>query len=90
MTTEDPHTLIRALEAQSANHDVVMRQLVEHLRDLVAAREELERLTRMATIARAARTAFIAEAAALLVEHEEAAEIVALARYRRPKLRLVQ
>ncbi|MFC0809090.1 hypothetical protein ACFHWW_27230 [Ensifer sp. P24N7] len=87
---EDPHALLCALEAQGANHDALTHQLIAHLRDMVEAREDLERLTRMQTIGRAARTALIAEAAALLVEHGEAGEVVTLARYRRPKLRLVQ
>ncbi|PDT80604.1 hypothetical protein [Sinorhizobium sp. BJ1] len=86
---EDPHALLRALEEQASDHEIMSR-MVEYLRDLVRAREDMESLIRLQTIASAARAAFIVEAASLLVEHETGAEIMSLCRHRRPRLRLVQ
>ncbi|RVK75452.1 hypothetical protein CN154_15220 [Sinorhizobium meliloti] len=87
---EDPRALLRTLEEQGDSQDEIMRRLVEHLRDLVEAREALESLNRRHAVMHAARTAFIVEAAVLLVEHETGADILSLCSHRRPQLRLVQ
>lgn len=87
---EDPRALLRTLEEQADSQDESMRRLVEHLREMVEAREALESLTRRHAVMHAARTAFIVEAALLLVEHETGADILSLCRHRRPQLRLVQ
>lgn len=87
---DDPHELMRGLEAQAESQDPLMRRLVDQLRDMIDAREELESLVRLQSIARSARTAFLVEAAEILLSHEEQAEIVSLTKFRRPKLRIVQ
>ncbi len=89
-TAEDPHLMLRALQAQAADQDDLMRDLVAALREISDARSELEMLARQQAVVRAARTALIVEAASLLLEREHQAEIVTLARFRRPRLRLVQ
>ena len=87
---EDPRALMQALADAGADQDELMGRLVGILRDLVDTREELESLMRRHTVTNAARTSFIAEAATLIAASEASAEIVALSRYRRPKLRIVQ
>jgi hypothetical protein len=90
LPVDDPRAIIKALEQQAGEGDQMMRALLDQLREIVDAREELEQLAQHQTHMRAARTSFLVEAAILLTERENGCDIVHLSRHRRPKLRVVQ
>jgi|GEM_PF-3907085 len=87
---DDPHELLRALEAQGHAQDIVMRRVIDHLRDMIADRQAIEAIVHRQNITTAARTAFLVEAYEILLEGEEQQEVVTLSKFRRPQLRLVQ
>lgn len=65
-TPERAAELVEMTEAQGESQDRLFARLQDYLRDMRADREALERIARHDTTLRAARTAAIAEARALL------------------------
>lgn len=90
LPVDDPRALIKALEEQAGEQDELSRRLLDQLREMIDARQELEQLAQHQTHMRAARTSFLVEAAIMLTEHRTGCDIVHLAQVRRPKLRVVQ
>lgn len=91
MVDINPRVLLALLEAEADRQDATMGRMIEMLRELIDDREAMEAMQLRQVQVQATRSAFIVEAAMCLREAEDAgASVIALGRYRRPSLRVVQ
>lgn len=81
---------IHELERLGSVQDALMKRLEDELREMRAARAEIDAYLQGAIAARAARTIMLVEARRALEETDSGCPVLSLARYRRPALRTVQ
>ncbi|MGI2031972.1 hypothetical protein ACRQ1B_06220 [Rhizobium panacihumi] len=70
MSAQDPRTLLAELDASVESTDAIMQRAMSALREVIADREQLEAIARQMSVARAASSAVLVEAACAL--HEQA------------------
>jgi len=81
---------IHELERLGSVQDALMKRLEDELREMRAARAEIDGYLQGAIAAKASRTIMLIEARRALEDVDSGCPVLNLARYRRPALRTVQ
>lgn len=81
---------IHELERLGSVQDALMKRLEDELREIQAARAEIDAYLQNAIAAKASRTIMLIEARRALDNTDSGCSVLNLARYRRPALRTVQ